>query len=105
MTTRTTLLLDVSSWDLLLDAAGNWALASPPYAVAQDVASAQRLFLGELWYDQTKGVPYFEKFLAHPPPVQLFESYEEAAALTVPGVVSAQCQVTQINNREVSGQT
>ena len=45
MTTYSTLLLDQTEWDLVLDASGNIALASPPYALAQDVASAVRTFL------------------------------------------------------------
>jgi len=59
-----TLLLDLDNWDLTVDAAGNWAVASPPYAIAQDVASAIKTFqlqagpndpvLGECWYDNTR---------------------------------------------------
>ena len=64
-----TLLLDVESWDVILDAASNIAIASEPYAVAQDVASAIKLFAGELWYDTTKGVPYFASILGKSPPV------------------------------------
>lgn len=100
-----TLLLDTVVWDLVLDAAGNIARADPPYAVAQDVASAQRLFLGELWYDQSKGIPYFEQILGNAPAASVFEAFEEQAALSVPSVVTAQCQITQISNRGVSGQT
>ena len=44
-----TLYLDPQSWDLVLDAAGNIAMAKDPYAKAQDVASACRLFSGELY--------------------------------------------------------
>ena len=62
-----TLLLDTVAWDLVLDSNGNIALAQPPYATAQDVASAIRLFLGELWYDQTQGVPYWQQFLGFNP--------------------------------------
>ena len=54
-----TLLLDQTTWDLTLDANNNIALAAEPYAFAQDAASAIRLFQGELWYDTTRGVPYF----------------------------------------------
>jgi len=60
-----TLLLDRTVWDLVLDSNGDIALASPPYALEQDVASAVRLFLGELWYDTTKGIPYLKKFLGN----------------------------------------
>lgn len=99
-----TLLLDRSKWDLVLDSAGNIALAAPPYALAQDVASAIKLFLGELWYDTTKGVPYFEEVLGHLPPPAVLIGLIEKAALTVPGVVSAQCIIQSIGAREVSGQ-
>lgn len=104
MTEFNTLLLDQSAWDLVLDASGDIAMAEPPYALAQDVASAIRLFLGELWYDTTKGIPYFEDVLGHLPPVSLMVSYIEAAALTVPGVVSAQCAITAFDSRQITGQ-
>ena len=39
-----TLLLDQTAWDLVLDSAGNIALAAVPYARAQDVASAIKTF-------------------------------------------------------------
>ena len=58
-----TLYLDPQNWDLVLDAAGNIAMAKDPYAKAQDVASACRLFSGELYYDTEKGIPYFEETL------------------------------------------
>lgn len=99
-----TLLLDVGTWDLCLDAAGNIAVASEPYAVAQDVASALRLFLGELWYDQTKGVPYFQEILGASPPISLFQEFMISAAMTVPTVASAQCEITKIEDRTVTGQ-
>jgi len=104
MTMYNTLLLDRTAWDLVIDSAGNIAMAAPPYALAQDVASAVRLFLGELWYDTSKGIPYFEDVLGHLPPLPLLTGYIEKAALTVPGVVKAQCIISSLNNREVSGQ-
>ena len=58
-----TLLLDRTVWDLVLDAGGNIARASNPYAVAQDVASAIKLFRGELFYDTAKGIPYWTEVL------------------------------------------
>lgn len=104
MTTFNTLLLDQAAWDLVIDSAGNIAMASPPYSLAQDVASAVRLFLGELWYETTKGVPYFEDILGQLPPATLLTGYIEKAALTVPGVVSAQCIIASFDAREVTGQ-
>ena len=104
MTRYNTLLLDQDQWDLVIDSAGNIAMASPPYALAQDVASAVRLFLGELWYDTGKGIPYFEDILGHLPPPSLLTGYIEKAALSVPGVVSAQCIISAFADREVTGQ-
>lgn len=104
MTMHSTLLLDRTAWDLVLDSAGNIAKADPPYALAQDVASAVRLFSGELWFDVSKGVPYFEDILGQLPPLALMTGYIERAARTVPGVVSAQCIITQLTGRQVAGQ-
>ena len=53
---KQTLLLDPLKWDLVVDAAGNIAVASPPYALAQDAASSIKLFSGECYYDTSIGV-------------------------------------------------
>ncbi len=99
-----TLLLDQTTWDLCLDARGNIALASAPYALAQDVASAIRLFVGELWYDTPKGIPYFSQVLGRFPPPPLIKALMIKAALTVPGVTGAQCTLAGIKDRVLTGQ-
>jgi hypothetical protein len=113
-----TLLLDVSTWDYVVDAAGNWAVASEPYALAQDVASACRLIKGELWYDDSQGIPYLNlnggaggpnnnsNVLGQTPPISLLQEYLVRAALTVPGVVSAVAVIQSFNaaSRQVTGQ-
>jgi hypothetical protein len=99
-----TLLLDLTLWDLVVDAAGNIAFAQAPYQVSQDVASALRTFLGECWYDVTIGIPYFTEILGEAPPVTLFQEYMQAAALTVPTVVNAQCTIQAFQGRDVTGQ-
>lgn len=104
MTQYNTLLLDQTKWDLVIDSSGNIARAAPPYSLAQDVASAVRLFLGELWYDTTKGIPYFQKVLGKLPPPSLLVAYIEDAAKTVPGVVSARCILQTYVGRGVTGQ-
>ena len=104
MTRFNTLLLDQTQWDLVIDSAGNIAMATPEYALAQDVASAVRLFLGELWYATEKGIPYWEDVLGHLPPASLLTGSIEKAALTVPGVVSAQCIISAFEGREITGQ-
>ena len=88
-----TLLLDISAWDLVLDSNGNIALAASPYAVAQDVASAIRLFLGELWYDTKQGVPYWQSLLGFNPTASQISSALNAAALTEIGRASCRERV------------
>jgi hypothetical protein len=101
-----TWLLDQSAWDLVLDASGNIALAQPPYALAQDVASAVRTFLGELWYDTTQGVPYWTQILGKLPSSSLLIELINQQVLSVSGVVSSQTTVASFSptTREVTGQ-
>lgn len=98
-----TLLLDPKTWDLMLDASGNIAMAQEPYAIAQDVASAIKLFQGELYFDTDKGMPYFDQILGQRPPLPFLRAKVEAAALTVPNVVSARATLTQYKNRQLTG--
>ena len=98
-----TILLDPSTWDLLVDSKGNIALASNPYSIAQDVASAIKLFLGELYYDTSKGVPYFDQILGQSNPIAIMKLQAEKAALTVPEVVSAKCTALYNVDRVLSG--
>ena len=99
-----TLILDRTLWDLCLDSSGNIALAEEPYAVAQDVASAIRTFLGECWFNTEDGVPYWTDILGQRPPLQLVKSEIVAAAMTVAGVVDAQCFITSFSERVLTGQ-
>ena len=43
--------LNPDTWDLVVDDYGNIAMAESPYAIAQDVASACRLWLGPIRHD------------------------------------------------------
>ena len=99
-----TLLLNKNSWDLSVDSSGNIAVASDPYSMAQDVASAIKTFLGEVWYDTTIGVPYWQGIIGHLPPVSLIKAKLIAAAITVPGVTSAVVYISSIEDRDVRGQ-
>lgn len=99
-----TLLLDQDSWDLVLDAEGNLASAAEPYAVAQDVASAVKLFESELWYDTSKGIPYFSQVLGYLPPPSLLYSYFKNAALSVPTVTTTKVVLNPLDDRTVKGQ-
>lgn len=100
-----TLLLDRQAWDLCIDASGNIAAARPSYAIIQDVASAARLFTGELYYGPAdKGVPYFDQAFGKQFPTQLFKARLAQAALTVPGVLSAKSFLTSVGSRAIGGQ-
>ena len=98
------LLLDQSTWDLVIDARANIAVAAPPYAIAQDVSCSIRTFFGECWYDTTRGVPYQTKILGKAPPLNVFQEYMVAAGLQVDGVTSALCTLQSFVGRRVSGQ-
>jgi len=98
------LLLDYDNWDLVLDINGNIAIASDPYARSQDVACAARTWVGDLWYNQARGVAY-KQILGQSPNLQFARSQIEAAALAVQGVVSAQCLFVQLTaDRTLRGQ-
>jgi hypothetical protein len=96
-----TLLLDLQTGDLVVDANGNIAMATDPYSLAQDAASAIKLFAGELYYDTTQGVPYLPGILGTLPPVSLLKNEFVDAALTVPEVVSAQCFLSSITPQRI----
>ena len=99
-----TLRLD-SSWDLEITD-GTLTVATGNYALAQDVASACRTFLGEVWYAPlTVGVPYLQQILGFRASLQLIKQAEIAAGMTTPGVGSIACFLTGPNEgRTVGGQ-
>ena len=99
-----TLLLDTGSWDLSIDANSNIAIADPDYSLAQDAASAIKTFLGEMFYDTTVGVPWLTQILGQAPSLALLKQQLVDAALTVPGVASAQVFISSFRNRVVTGQ-
>lgn len=99
-----TLLLDQATWDLVADASGNIAVASAPYSIAQDVATACRLFKGELWFDKERGIPYFEQVLGVAPSPEIVREYLRQQALSVTGVVAANVVITGYTDRSITGQ-
>lgn len=101
---QTSLLLDQSAWDLVLDINGNIALAGAPYSIAQDVASATRTFLGECWYDTSLGLPYWQDILGEMPPLSFIKQQVVEQAFTIPNVTSANATFQSFENRQLSGQ-
>ena len=99
-----TIYLQPDVWDLTLDASGNIALASQPYSLAQDAATAIRTFAGECYYDTTQGLPYFDEIFTSPVPLSLYRALCVKAALSVPGVIRADVFFTDIGGRQLRGQ-
>lgn len=100
-----TLLLDRTLWDLVLDSFGDIAVASEPYSLAQDAASAIKTFLGECYWDTTVGVPYLTQvFRGAPPSLAQLKQLFVDAALTVPGIASAKVFISQASDRSLVGQ-
>lgn len=101
---QTTLLLDQSAWDLVLDSSGNWASANAPYSIAQDVASAIRCFKGENWYDTGQGIPYWESILGKRPALSFVKQQIITAAKTVPNVAEVKVVFVSFSGRKLTGQ-
>lgn len=99
------LYLDPQQWDLAVDSSGSIAVCSDPYALAQSAATAARTFLGEVFYDTTIGVPYWTDVLGHFPSLSIVKADLVAAAMMVPGIVSAQAFITGVTSgRQLQGQ-
>ena len=93
-----------NAWDLALNSAGNIAMASNPYSLAQDAASSCRTAVGDLRFAPTEGIPYFTQVLGQLPPLNDIRSMYVAAALRVPDVVEARVFFSSFTNRTLSGQ-
>ena len=98
-----TLLLDTAEWDLVLDANGDIALAGEPYAISQDVASAIRTFKEDCWYDQAKGLPYWQQILGHYPPMALVRSAIVNEAMREPKVAQVTIKRLELTDRQITG--
>lgn len=99
-----TLLLDTVAWDLVLDVHNDIAVASEPYALSQDAASAIKVFKGEAYWDTELGIPYLADILGKNPPTALLKATFVEEAKTVPGVAAAQCFLAELTDRILSGQ-
>jgi hypothetical protein len=98
-----TVLLNKTTWDLMIDGLGNIASDNTSYAVAQDVASAVRTVRGEVFYDETLGIPYPTLVWGQNYVPQLVKALIEDAAKTVPGVVLAEATLSLSHQRILSG--
>jgi hypothetical protein len=99
-----TLFMLPATYDLTIDSSQNIAMASDPYSLAQDAASAIRTFITEVYYDTTIGIDYFDTILGQTPSIPIMKAAFVAAALTVPEVTAAQVFIQSISGRIVTGQ-
>ena len=98
----TSIFLYPETCDMVVDAKGDIAVATDEYEVAQNVASACRLWLGEAMYDRTRGIPYKFKVLGNKADMALLDDWFRTEAMTVLGV--AECEpFLNIENRTLTG--
>lgn len=84
------LMLNWETWDIELDGSGYLTyFPNENDSIAQDVACAVRVFLNEVWYNTTLGMPYYQQILGENPPASLVTAKAEAQALTVQDVETA----------------
>lgn len=100
-----TLPLNVSTWDLELDGNGDLVLTDQNYSVAQDVASAWKVFLGEAWYDTTLGMPYLQAIFGQLPPSSLVVAKLRDQAFTIADVANVRIVSLRLQpDRTLTGQ-
>lgn len=97
----TTLYINPLTRDLDVDANGNIAVATGPYQLAQDAASAIKTVLGEVYYDKSLGIT---GILGESPTLVFLKAQLVAAAMSVAGVASATVYIMGMANRTVTGQ-
>ncbi len=80
--------LDVN-WDLQLDANGSLLVADSAYSVAQNVATAIRTRLNDVYFNTTLGIDYTNIVLVKNPNLAVIRSRFKTVAESVSGVASA----------------
>jgi hypothetical protein len=99
-----TLFLNPDDWDLDVDAAGNIAVSSLYYAIAQDVASQGLVWRGEPPFATNDGIPYEGSILGLRPSNAEMAAWYKVEAEKVPGVASATAILRYNTDRSVTGQ-
>lgn len=99
-----TLLLN-QNWDIHVDDAGNIARVEDDYAIAQNIANAERLFVNDAYFERTKGIPYLESVLGEKTSViqSVLINRWRQAALNVDGVTACEPQPRYEDGRLVGG--
>ncbi|MGJ8524355.1 hypothetical protein LMG33818_000063 [Halomonadaceae bacterium LMG 33818] len=101
----TSLYLDPDTWDITLDSVGRLKTVSNPYSIAQDVACACKTVLGEVIYDQTIGIPFFNNVFGKPVSTSLVSHYLQKQATRLDTVETAQVSLSKNrSSRTTSGE-
>lgn len=98
-----TLTLNKDTWDLTLDVSGHIITSQGPYAVAQNVANAVRLFTKDAYFNRADGIPHFTSELGALPPAAVLIDRINKAARAVPEVSTARTVLTRFENRTMEG--
>lgn len=77
------------SWDIQLDENGLLLVADADYSIAQNVATAVRLFTNDAYFDTRSGIPHFQITYIRNPNLSVIRSRIKATAEAVVGVASA----------------
>ena len=77
------------SWDIQLDENGLLLLADTDYSVAQNVATAVRLFTNDAYFDTETGIPHFQITYIRNPNLSVIRSRIKQTAEAVEGVLKA----------------
>ena len=99
-----TLMLN-DKWDIYVDDAGNIATVTGDYAIAQNVANAERLFQGDAYFERSKGVPYLTEIFGKKVVVSqsVVINRWRKAAMGVDGVTDCEPQPVYDNDGRLIG--
>lgn len=98
----TSIFLYPETWDMVVDSRGNIAVCTDEYEIAQNVASACRLWLGEFMYNRNRGIPYKQSVLGRNTDISLLDDWYRTESMTVLGV--AECEpYLDIKDRTLTG--
>lgn len=81
------------NWDIHLNGENNLSTTQDANAVAQDVASACKTHLGEVWFDTSLGIPWFTQILGKPVSAVFIQAQLEKQAKRLPYVSNARATV------------
>lgn len=76
--------------DIYMDNFYNIAFSEDKKALSNVVLNAVRTNRGELQYDLSAGIPYFDTLFSNPPNVPMWESFLKQVTLSIPGIDSVE---------------